>query len=178
MQMTTSSWRKFPVTRYTLNPFFRRYDRPLFQRQRVGNFNWKTMMDGYQECYHCRSVSFLGIRLHRNNHSALSIAHPGFDKVRIKMLSMIVFLPLLLHFSRLIWRSTMLNRHRISHGILLPRLQTLKSSKDSRLYSRRECHASLSLFPCQNDLTETAWRWLTNYGTSWRLYPLALLRYN
>ncbi|KLO05502.1 Rieske [2Fe-2S] domain protein [Schizopora paradoxa] len=35
----------------------------FYQRQAVGNFNWKTFMDGYQECYHC------------------SIAHPGFAKM-------------------------------------------------------------------------------------------------
>ncbi|KAL5526169.1 hypothetical protein ACEPAG_7507 [Sanghuangporus baumii] len=33
---------------------------PFYQRQAIGNFNWKVMTDGYQECYHC------------------TIAHPGF----------------------------------------------------------------------------------------------------
>ncbi|EJD06366.1 Rieske [2Fe-2S] domain protein [Fomitiporia mediterranea MF3/22] len=40
---------------------FTQYE-PYYYRQVVGNFNWKTMSDGYQECYHC------------------TIAHPGFSQ--------------------------------------------------------------------------------------------------
>ncbi|THH05921.1 hypothetical protein EW145_g4449 [Phellinidium pouzarii] len=40
---------------------------PYYNRQALGNFNWKVMTDGYQECYHC------------------PIAHPGFaDSLDLK----------------------------------------------------------------------------------------------
>ncbi|KAI5116935.1 hypothetical protein M0805_001493 [Coniferiporia weirii] len=45
---------------------FSQYE-PFYKREAHGNFNWKVMTDGYQECYHC------------------PIAHPGFaDSLDLK----------------------------------------------------------------------------------------------
>ena len=46
---------------YSLDSHNEPLRRPFFTRVIVGNFNWKTMMDGYQECYHCRFAASLRV---------------------------------------------------------------------------------------------------------------------
>lgn len=57
--------------------------RYAYSWQIEGEYNWKTFMDGYQECYHCpyvplasdcRSVQYSYSRFY-------SVSHPGFAKV-------------------------------------------------------------------------------------------------
>lgn len=45
--------------------------RYAYSWQAEGEYNWKTLMDGYQECYHCTFVTFYSLHFHVSSYSML-----------------------------------------------------------------------------------------------------------
>ena len=80
-RILTRAWFNSVRRRFLLHEVLFRY---AYSWQIEGDYNWKTFMDGYQECYHCTYVADLLLSAVPNSRLCriffCSIGHPGFAK--------------------------------------------------------------------------------------------------